>query len=83
MGLGFHYYLLELTKGRRGWEGGEDKVFLASLSLAFASREKYCSLALVQRRAGGTEGEREQQLLVAQGIRQPWILPSCSCQAGC
>lgn len=26
MGLGFHYYLLELTKGRRGREGGEGKV---------------------------------------------------------
>lgn len=26
MGLGFHYYLLELTKGRRGRGGGEGKV---------------------------------------------------------
>jgi len=69
-------------RGGEGGKGARVRCFLASLSLAFAWREKYCSLPLAGRGAGGTEGGREQQLPVAQGIRQPWILPSCSARQG-
>lgn len=83
MGLGFHYYLLELTKGKRGIEGGEGKVLPRLPLCAICMERKVLFTSTCTETGRRDEGGREQQLPVAQGIRQPRILPSRFCQAGC
>jgi len=83
MGLGWLYYLLELTKGRRGREGGEGKV-LPRLPLPCICMERKVLFAATCRERGRRDGGWERAAAPGSSGDQTALDSSLLlCQAGC